>query len=156
MALPVKFIRLSATLPLVIAALWSNCLPADSASHRQAVEKLLELIHMQAKIDASVQTVINLQLQQEPALREHVELLRAFLEKQIGWTGMREELVTMYQQAFTEEELNAMNSFYGSPVGRKMIQRLPELIQQRDRLAMQRLQEHIGELQQEIAGQTAQ
>jgi len=62
----------------------------------------------------------------------------------------------MYQQAFTEEELNAMNSFYSSPAGRKLIQRLPDLIQQRDRIAMQRLQEHIGELQQEIAGQTAQ
>jgi len=151
-----KIMHLIASLLLVIANVWSTGLSADSASHRQAAEKLLELIDMQGKIDASVETVVNLQLQQEPALREHVELLRAFLEKQIGWSGMQEELITMYQQTFTEEELNAMNSFYGSPVGRKMIQRLPELIQQRDRLAMQRLQEHIGELQQEIAGQTAQ
>jgi len=151
-----KITHLIASLPLVIAAGWSTGLSADSASHRHAVEKLLELIHMQEKIDASVETVVNLQLQQEPAMREHVDLLRSFLEKQIGWNGMREELITMYQQAFTEEELNAMNSFYGSPVGRKMIQRLPDLIQQRDQLAMQRLREHIGELQQEIADQTTQ
>jgi len=151
-----KIMHLIASLSLVIATAWSTGLTADSASHRAAAEKLLELIDMQEKIDASVETVVNLQLQQEPALREHVELLRAFLEKQIGWTGMRGELITMYQQAFTEEELNAMNSFYGSPVGRKMIQRLPDLIQQRDQLAMQRLRDHIGELQQEIAGQTTQ
>jgi hypothetical protein len=151
-----KITHLIASLSLVIAAGWSTGLSADSASHRQAAEKLLELIDMQEKIDASVETVVNLQLQQEPALREHVELLRAFLEKQIGWTGMREELITMYQQAFTEEELNTMNNFYGSPVGRKLIQRLPDLIRQRDRLAMQRLQEHIGDLQQEIADQSAQ
>jgi len=141
---------------LVITAFWSTGLPADPASHREAAEKLLELIDMQGKINASVETVVNLQLQQQPALREHVELLRTFLDKYIGWTGMREELAAMYQQAFTEEELNAMNSFYSSPAGRKLIQRLPDLIQQRDRIAMQRLQEHIGELQQEIAGQTAQ
>jgi hypothetical protein len=141
---------------LVITAVWSTGLSADPASHREAAEKLLELIDMQGKIDASVETVVNLQLQQQPALREHVELLRTFLDKYIGWTGMREELAAMYQQAFTEEELNAMNSFYSSPAGRKLIQRLPDLIQQRDRIAMQRLQEHIGELQQEIAGQTAQ
>jgi hypothetical protein len=151
-----KILHLILPLSLVIATSWSSVLSADSASHREAAEKLLELIDMQEKIDASVETMVNLQLQQEPALREHVELLRDFLEKQIGWTGMREELVLMYQQSFTEDELNAMNSFYGSPVGRKMIQRLPDLIRQRDQLAMQRLREHIGELQQEIADQSAQ
>lgn len=151
-----KILHLIAALSLVIAVAWSTGSSADSASHHQAAEKLLELIDMRGKIDASVETVVNLQLQQQPALREHVELLRTFLDKYIGWTGMREELATMYQQAFTEEELNAMNSFYSSPAGQKLIQRLPALIQQRDRIAMQRLQEHIGELQQEIAEQPAQ
>jgi hypothetical protein len=151
-----KIPHLILSLSLVIATAWATVLSADPTSHRQAAEKLLELIDMQEKIDASVETVVTLQLQQEPALREHVELLRAFLEKQIGWNGMHDELITMYQQTFTEEELNAMNSFYSSSVGRKLIQRLPDLIQQRDRLAMQRLQEHLGELQQEIASQTAQ
>ncbi len=151
-----KILHLILPLSLAIATAWSSILSADAASHRQAAEKLLELIDMREKIDTSVETMVSLQLQQEPALREHDEQLHAFLEKQIGWTGMREELITMYQQAFTEEELNAMNSFYGSPVGRKLIRRLPELIQQRDRLAMQRLQEHIGDLQKEIAGQSAQ
>ena len=151
-----KILHLVAPLSLAIAVAWSTVLPAAAESHRKAAEKLLDLIDMQGKIDASVETVVNLQLQQEPALREHAALLRGFLEKYIGWTGMREELITMYQQAFTEEELNAMNNFYGSPAGRKLIQRLPELIQQRDHLAMQRLQEHLGELRQEIADQTGQ
>ena len=151
-----KIVHLILPLSLAIATAWSTVLSADAASHRQATEQLLELIQMQQKIDASVATVVNLQLQQEPALSEHVELLRAFLEKYIGWSGMREDLIRMYQQTFTEEELKAMNSFYSSSVGRKLIQHLPDLIQQRDRLAMQRLQEHLGELQQEIASQTAQ
>jgi hypothetical protein len=151
-----KILHLIAALSLVIAVAWSTGSSADSASHHEAAEKLLELIDMRGKIDASVETVVNLQLQQQPALREHVELLRTFLDKYIGWTGMREELATMYQQAFTEEELNAMNSFYSSPAGQKLIQRLPALIQQRDRIAMQRLQQHIGELQQEIAERPAQ
>ena len=63
---------------------------------------------------------------------------------------MKDNLTTMYMTAFTEQELNEINTFYSSPGGQKLIQRLPELIQQRDQLAMQRIQENIGELQQAI------
>ena len=127
---------------------------ADPASHRKAVEKLFELTHMQQKIEVSVNNVLALQLQQSPELRDHEDLLRDFLEKNIGWTSMKDSLVTMYMQAFTEAELNGINTFYSTPGGQKLIQRLPELIQQRDRLAMQRMQENVGELQQAIADRT--
>jgi hypothetical protein len=127
---------------------------ADTDSHRQAVEKLFELTHMQQKIEVSVNNVLSLQLQQTPALREHEDLLTKFLETNIGWASMKDNLITMYMAAFTEQELNEINAFYATPAGQKMIQRLPELIQQRDRLAMQRMQENIGELQQAIADRT--
>ena len=139
---------------LVIIAISPICSSAETDSHRQAVEKLFELTHMQQKIETSVGNVLALQLQQSPALREHEDLLTKFLEKNIGWAGMKDNLITMYMAAFTEQELNEINTFYATPAGQKMIQRLPELIQQRDRLAMQRIQENMGELQQAIAART--
>ena len=135
------------------------CMPqalADSDSHREAVLKLLELTQMQQKIDASVGNVVALQLQQDPAMRAHEAELRSFLEKYIGWTGMKDELVEMYMQTFSEAEVKEMNAFYGSATGKKMIELLPQLIQERDRLAMQRLQAHLDELQQEISGDSGQ
>lgn len=56
----------------------------------------------------------------------------------------------MYLQEFTEQELADMNAFYGSPTGQKVIKRLPVLVQQRNKLAAQRLQENIGELEYQI------
>jgi hypothetical protein len=123
---------------------------ADADSHRQAVEQLFELTRLQQKIDTSVTNVLALQLQQNPALGEHEALLRSFLEEQIGWSSMKNELVSMYMAAFTEPELAEINAFYSTPAGQKLIQRLPELIQQRDQLAMQRMQENIDELQQKF------
>jgi len=149
-----KHNRIPGILLLVFMAIWPLCSSADSDSHRQAVEKLFELTHMQHKIELSVNNVLALQLQQSPELREHEELLTKFLEKNIGWTGMKDNLITMYMAAFTEQELNEINAFYSTPGGQKLIQRLPELIQQRDRLAMQRMQENVGELQQAIADRT--
>ena len=149
-----KHNRTPGILLLIFTVIWPLCSPAEADSHRQAVEKLFKLTHMQQKIEASVGNVLTLQLQQSPELREHEDLLKTFLEKNIGWTGMKDDLVTMYMAAFTEQELNGINTFYSTPGGQKLIQQLPELIQQRDRLAMQRMQENIGELQQAIADST--
>jgi uncharacterized protein len=124
---------------------------AGPDSHRQAVARLFELTHMQRLIEESVDGVLTLQIAQDPALEEHRDALRAFLEKYVGWQALEDDLTAMYLQAFTEAELDEMVAFYSSPTGQKVLQRLPELVQQRNRLAMQRLQEHIGELQQEIS-----
>jgi hypothetical protein len=144
----------SRTLPGLLVFLLALACPtvshAGPDSHRQAVARLLELTHMQRLIEESVDGVLTLQIAQNPALAEHKEALRAFLEKYIGWQALKDDLTAMYLQAFTEAELAEMNDFYSSPTGQKVLQRLPELVQQRNQLAMRRLQEHIGELQQEI------
>lgn len=130
-------------------------LSAGVDSHRQAVARLFELTHIQRLIEESVDGVLALQITQNPALAEHREALRAFLQKYIGWQAMKDDLTAMYLQAFMEEELEQMNAFYSSTTGQKVLQRLPDLVRQRNQLAMQRLQQHIGELQQAIGAGAA-
>jgi hypothetical protein len=139
-----------AVLALVVPAL----LLADPASHLQAVERLFELTQMREKIEESVDQVLALQLRQNPQLAAHRGTVRAFLDRQIGWDALREPLVGMYVAAFSEQELSEMNAFYASPTGQKVIVRLPDLVQERNQLAMRRLQAHIGELQAAIAHET--
>lgn len=119
---------------------------AGTDSHRQAVETLFRLTQMEKKIDESVQSVVQLQIRQDPRLAAKKDVLTAFLEKYIGWNAIREELEEMYLKTFTEEELKAMNDFYITPTGQKVITVVPQLVQERNRRAMQRLQENIGEL----------
>jgi len=135
---------------VLLATTGQSAALADEASHRLAVEKLFELTAMQQKIDESVTSVLALQLAQSPELQSHQEEVRDFLERYIGWDSLKEAMIEMYLQEFTEQELNEMNAFYGSPTGRKVIERLPVLVEKRNRLAMQRLQENIGELQDAI------
>jgi len=123
---------------------------ADNASHRAAVERLFKLTHMEEKINESVESVAQLQLRQDPGLADKQDALMAFLEKYIGWNAIREELANMYMQTFTEEELKTMNDFYITPIGQKVITVVPQLVQQRNILAMQRLQANIGELRAAI------
>lgn len=141
---------------IALTLLWSGGMASEAGSHRQAVEKLFELTRMQEKIDASVNNVVALQLNQDPAMREHETLLRDYMERQIGWEGLKNPLIEMYMQTFTAQELDEINAFYGSPTGRKMVEQLPELIKRRDRFAMQRMQDNISELRKAIEAKSAQ
>ncbi|WP_395062946.1 DUF2059 domain-containing protein [Flavobacterium sp.] len=42
-------------------------------------------------------------------------------------TDLKEKLVPVYMEAFTKEEIKAMNVFYSSPVGKKMDEKAAEL-----------------------------
>ena len=124
---------------------------ADDTAHRQAVGQLFELTGMQQKIEESVDSVLALQLAQSHELNDHKTVVREFLERHIGWQSLEDALTDMYLQSFSEQEVNEMNDFYSSPTGRKVIERLPVLVQQRNQLASKRLQENIGELEYELA-----
>ena len=124
---------------------------ADDNSHLTQVEILFKLTRMEQKINESVESVAQLQLRQNPELVAKRGQLMAFLERHIGWNAVRGDLSGMYMQAFTEEELKTINDFYITPTGQKVITIVPQLVQERNRLAMQRLQNNIGELQKIVA-----
>ena len=129
---------------------------ADQASHQQEVQKLFELTGMQQKIDESVDNVLALQLAQSPELKNNKTVVREFLERHIGWQSLKDALTSMYMQEFSEQEVKDMNAFYSSATGRKVIERLPVLVQVRNQLASKRLQENIGELEYELKSRQKQ
>ena len=124
---------------------------ADSTSHRQQVETLFQLTQMEKKIQESVESVVQLEIRQNPQLEQHRKAVFDFFAKHIGWNALKNDITDMYLSTFSEKELVQINAFYITPAGQKVIKVVPELVQQRNQLAMQRLQQNIGELQQIIA-----
>lgn len=120
---------------------------ADENSHLEQVEILFKLTQMEKKINESVESIAQLQLRQNPELAAKRGQLMAFLEKHIGWNALRSDLSGMYMRSFTEDELKTINDFYITPTGQKVITKVPQLVQERNQLAMQRLQRNIEELQ---------
>lgn len=129
---------------------------ADTSTHLQQVETLFKLTQMEKKVNESVDSVMQMQLSQNPQLSQHKAEMRAFFEKHMGWSSMKNDITEMYLNAFSEDELKAINDFYITPVGQKVINVLPDLVQQRNQLAMQRLQQNISELQQIVARPASQ
>jgi uncharacterized protein len=59
-------------------------------------------------------------------------------------------MITLYVQAFTEDELKQLTTFYHSPIGRKAADKMPQLANARTQLGITRLQAHSAELQRII------
>jgi len=135
---------------LVFFSISQGIYAADNSSHLQQVETLFRLTQMEQKVNQSIDSILELQLSQNPALSVHQAEMRAFFEKYIGWNALKNDITAMYLKTFSEDELKAINGFYITPVGQKVINALPGLVQQRNQLAMTRLQQNIGELQQII------
>ncbi len=146
-----KYLKpLIAAAALIFFSISQGIVAADNSSHIQQVETLFKLTQMEKKVDQSIDSIMQLQLSQNPALSAHEAEMRAFFEKHIGWNALKNDITAMYLKTFSEDELKAINGFYITPPGQKVINALPGLVQQRNQLAMMRLQQNIGELQQII------
>lgn len=144
--------RLAAVLLLSLFA--TTLYAEDNKAHRDQVEKLFKLTQMEKKIQQSVESVLQLQLRQNPQLAQQKETVKQFFEKYIGWHALKEDIAEMYMKTFSDKELKDINAFYITPAGQKVIKVVPQLVQKRNQLAMGRLQKHIGELQNVLAKNT--
>ena len=125
---------------------------ADEASHRKAAESLFALMDMEKMVGQSVDQMLAMQVQQNPALAPHQAKMKAFLTKYIGWAGLKDDMVKIYTAEFSESELNELNKFYQTPLGKKTVQKMPSLMAKGAELGQKRVQEHLPELQAAIAG----
>lgn len=123
---------------------------ADEASHRRAAETLLGLMDMESLITQSLDQMVQIQAQQNPAIAPYQAEMKAFLSKYMSWASMKEDMAKLYMGEFSEAELNELVKFYQTPVGKKTIQRMPALMQKGAEIGQKRVQEHLPELQAAI------
>lgn len=117
---------------------------------RAAAAELLEAMHISAALDASINTMMEVQIQSMPALREVEPVMRDFFRRYMGWEALKDQYAEIYARAFTEEELRQFTAFYRTPAGQKLASATPQLMREGAALGERTVQEHMGELQQMI------
>lgn len=122
---------------------------ADSQSDA-AAEKLLSAMNIDSVIEQSMEQMLQIQLQQNPALAPYRHVMMAFLNKHMSYESLKPDLIQIYSDSFTADELDKLNAFYQTPVGEKTIRLMPDLMNQGAQLGVSRIEENIGELEQMI------
>jgi len=138
------------TLMIVVAFGQMTAVRADEKSHRQAAEQLLGMMNMDKLLSDSLDQMLQMQIKQNPAIAPYEPQMRAFFNKYMSWASLKEDMVKIYMDEFSEEELKELLAFYQTPVGRKTIQKMPSLLAKGAELGQQRVQQHLPELQQAI------
>lgn len=147
---------LSLTLISCVFVYASSCL-ASVESHRAAVEAMLHLTEIDKLIDPmmnQVQAMIQQQVDQmnladdaKPVVKKYNDKIIALMKKELAWDKMKTDLIDIYINVYTEEEINAIVAFYKTPVGRKMLEKMPELLQQTMAVTQSQVQRIIPDLQ---------
>ncbi len=121
-----------------------------SDSMRAVVEKLLEVMDIENLFTQTMDQMLALQIQQKPELLPLEATLRAFLNKYMSWQSLKADVVQMYAEAFTVNEVQALTDFYQSPVGQKALKRVPALMMRGGQIGAQRVQDNRAELERMI------
>jgi len=124
---------------------------ADEASHKKAVESLFGLMQMENLLSQSVDQMLAMQVQQNPALAPFQAQMKAFLNKYMSWASLKDDMAKLYMAEFSESELNELTKFYQTPLGKKTVQKMPALMAKGAEIGQKRVQEHLPELQAAIA-----
>ncbi|THF58674.1 DUF2059 domain-containing protein [Pseudothauera rhizosphaerae] len=119
---------------------------AYSESEREA-ERLLILLDMESLLEESMSQMLDVQLQQNPALIPYKSVMMQFFKKHMSYESLKGEMIDIYAEAFTAPELKEINAFYDSEVGKKVVRKLPGVMTRVSMLGATRVQDAIHELQ---------
>ncbi len=127
---------------------------AGTNGQTAAAKRLLESMNMEASLNGTIDAMLQLQIQRNPAMAPYKQVMKKFFSKYMSYDSLKNDFVTIYADAFTETELNDFAAFYSTPTGKKAISKMPELSSKGAQLGASRVQAHTQELQDMIKEET--
>ncbi len=80
----------------------------------------------------------------------------ALMQQQLDWsTTLEPIMVESYRDTFTQQEVDALLRFYGTPIGKSVADKLPAASQQMVRLTQQRIREMMPQIQEIVRDSAA-
>ena len=148
-----RFTRCFAT--CAISLVLSVGIPASSSpdipsEKEQAIRKLMEMI---GTADLGVQVSQQLLSQIRPAFPQVPESLWTEVAESLDPAELTGLAIPIYDRHFTMEELQALIDFYTTPVGQKVVKKLPLVAQESNAIGQQWGETKALEIMQRLAEQ---
>jgi hypothetical protein len=86
--------------------------------------------------------------EQKTTLSHFQEQVFNLVETQMSWKALEPQYTDLYEQTYTEDELDAIIAFYKSPAGASMISKTPELTTRSMELSQARMTALMPQLKQ--------
>lgn len=122
----------------------------NDSTHRAAVRRLMEVTHVRELLEQSSSSLLQDQLQRMPELAPYADIFRDFYREQLSWTALEPEYTTLYLEVFDESELRELIDFYETPLGQKLLAKMPTLVLKSNELVARRMQTAMPQLMQRL------
>ncbi len=126
---------------------------AQQTAKHDKVEQLIQAMHLQATFNQMMDQVVAQetttvqqlfpeiatdakQKQQHDALMEKAT---ALVRSGFSWESLEPEYAKIYEDAYTNQELDGMLAFYNSPVGKAVLAKTPEILRESQAISVERL-----------------
>ncbi|MGE0267804.1 MAG: DUF2059 domain-containing protein [Candidatus Omnitrophota bacterium] len=129
----------------------------DEVSKREKTEKLLILLKVDQQMAVTnerMKLTAKRQLSASNLPQNLLERMEKIFDKQFdliaqatSWELTKNELIGAYSTVFTEEEIENLNNFYESDLGRKLVEKLPELFTKGMEIGQEKLLAKQSEIQ---------
>ena len=155
-------------LPAFCAALILTCgsaqVLADAKSHAADAEHFLLLARadkLAVPVYAQVQQMFaqrfaesNAPQSEKAVLETYQAQANAALEQAVGWDKLKPDMVKLYTSNFNEQEMKDLIRFYESPLGKKVLEKMPTLTAQSAQLTQGKLEAAVPKVNQLLAEMT--
>ncbi|HEX5726585.1 MAG TPA: DUF2059 domain-containing protein [Longimicrobiaceae bacterium] len=148
---------------LVVAAVLALALagpafaqPERSPSHLQAAGELVDLLKLERSMMAGIEMMLQAQTTANPEMAQFEDVMREFMARYLAWERIRPEFMALYAELYTEPELRQIITFYRSPIGQKMIDNEPQMMQRAGEIGERKVVENMPELMRMLTERMAQ
>lgn len=132
-----------------------------SESHCLAAERLIEIEGGKASYEEGVKQALMAQIQVNPQMAKFQDVIVRWQQEYIGWDKLKPMMVEIMCKAYTEEEIAALEVFYRTDAGSKLLEKEDQVVLETmgvsQRLAMENqfqlnlmIRERIKELELEV------
>lgn len=91
---------------------------------------------------------MDVQKADKPKLDTFTARFQAILDNDMAWEKIQNKYIDLYVSVFTEEEIKGLVDFYNSDLGKKVSEKMPELMQQSMVVASEHMQTVVPKLEE--------
>ena len=117
-----------------------------ASTQPDAAEELMVTIHVDVAMNQMTEIMLKTQIEQNPKLADFEDIMRGFLLKYVSFDALKQDLIRLYKEHFTESELRKMTAFYRTQTGQKCVDLMPTIMQKGGDLGRTLVAEHMDEL----------
>ena len=131
-----------------------SSLSSAEMNAEQEAEKLLNTMGIEQAFEQSISQMLEVQVQQNAALVPYKDVMQKFFKKHMSYESLKPSMMKMYAEAFTANELQQINLFYATDVGKKTIEKMPVLMAQGAKIGASRVKENMDELRSMVKSES--